>query len=720
MKWLPSNLKARIGGALFLASVVPTLIVGVLAVSQLRSTLSDAARESNLALIASLGSELNTVLQESRRTLDIIAALPAARREGTERRKLLRVVTRREPLLREVYVMDASGHIVDAAGNYAPGLSGRHPASYGGYVTDAYQTGASQVVTVIVEMRDERLQTYGYLCGDIDLAVVSDLMAQTPLPDHAQMFIVDANRRVIAKTPSAQTDSASQAIEAVHSTLAPGSLMTIDDQNRQWLSVYRNMGAYDEFRGLRWGIVLQQQTKYAFANAHRTAAFIGLLTILFIVISVAAGRLMASGLAAPLARLARQADRVADGELAGEPIQGNLPSEVLHLARRFREMAQRVHTSRQELTQRSEQLQQLHDLYSSVVQTLPVGVGATDASGKLVTANPALTQMTGRSLLGVDVSTADAGDVVGSAIARAVSSVLAGGDPVDQTFDRTRLPISLRATDRARMRVAAIGTQPGVVRGAVILLEDLSNEARMEAAVLQSEKLSSVGELAAGIAHEINNPLTAILGYSRLLLEDIPTDSEQYGPMRILADEATRVQGIVRNLLDFSRPGSAEARPVDVNSSLDKILSVMAPQFRKARISVRTQWGDTGMILGDDHKLQQVFVNIAANAVHAMERGGTLNISTGKGPDGVWVRFLDDGPGIPEEILPRIFDPFFTTKGPGRGTGLGLSISYGIVRELGGVIDVRNEPDAGASFLITLPAGAFDEQRSAASASSRR
>ena len=227
-----------------------------------------------------------------------------------------------------------------------------------------------------------------------------------------------------------------------------------------------------------------------------------------------------------------------------------------------------------------------------------------------------------------------------------------------------------------------------------------------QAHLIQSEKLASLGKLAAGVAHEINNPLGGILIYSHLLLEDMDRNSPYYKNLEKIVKETTRCKDIVKGLLEFARPKEPETTSTNINELLDKSLSLVESQSLFQNIRVEKQYApDLPLIVADSSQLQQVFMNIILNAADAMRGEGELKLRTSLDADGRYISidFSDTGPGIKEEDKKKIFDPFFTTKEVGHGTGLGLSISYSIIRKHQGTIEVQSAPGEGATFSVRLP-----------------
>jgi two-component system NtrC family sensor kinase len=212
--------------------------------------------------------------------------------------------------------------------------------------------------------------------------------------------------------------------------------------------------------------------------------------------------------------------------------------------------------------------------------------------------------------------------------------------------------------------------------------------------------------MAAGVAHEINNPLGGILLYSNLVLEDIPPDSPARENMQKIIYQTNRSKRIVQSLLDFARAPTGEMLPLNINSVIDSSLGLVRDQAMFHGIEIKKCLAeDLPEVIGDKSRLEDVFLNLFINAADAMKGGGTLTITTVPGLDNsVKILVSDTGKGIEKKDLPHIFEPFFTTKEPGQGTGLGLPIAYGIVRKHNGLIDAESTPGKGTTFIVSLPA----------------
>lgn len=227
-----------------------------------------------------------------------------------------------------------------------------------------------------------------------------------------------------------------------------------------------------------------------------------------------------------------------------------------------------------------------------------------------------------------------------------------------------------------------------------------------QAQIVQSEKLSAVGQFVAGVAHELNNPLTSVIGFSELL-ESTSTDPKQKERLGHIARNAVRCHKIVHSLLGFSRQHEPERKRVRLDRVADAVLEIVAYDMRVNNVAITRDYApDLPALTGDSHQLQQVVLNIVSNARQALEnfrRDGSIILRTGTEGDRVWLRIIDNGPGISPENLKKIFDPFFTTKPQGKGTGLGLSLSYGIVQEHRGSIRAESQPGVGTTFILEFP-----------------
>jgi two-component system NtrC family sensor kinase len=267
---------------------------------------------------------------------------------------------------------------------------------------------------------------------------------------------------------------------------------------------------------------------------------------------------------------------------------------------------------------------------------------------------------------------------------------------------------------------ARLGRNRDEIASRIKELEELNRKLRQaQDEVIRTEKLASVGRLAAGLAHEIGNPLGSILGYIDVMQQGKATAQQQTEFLGRIEEEIQRIDLILRNLLDYSRPAPVKKEAVEINSVLGPTLEMISSQEKSGGVRIETRFApETLMVQADKNQLKQVFINIILNSFDALGGSGELSVSTrlvrGNEPLGEGLRariaFTDSGSGIPRDKIPLIFDPFYSSKKTGKGTGLGLAISLRIVESFGGTIEVISEPGKGSTFTVILPAAGAKEQ----------
>ncbi|MEQ1353785.1 MAG: ATP-binding protein, partial [Candidatus Acidiferrum sp.] len=352
------------------------------------------------------------------------------------------------------------------------------------------------------------------------------------------------------------------------------------------------------------------------------------------------------------------------------------------------------------LEQKAIEIARLKDFSENIVESLNVGVLAVDLEGLVESWN---TRM--ESLFGV---------VREQAVGRPLNSLLPeelareitarGDEELITGIYKQRLQ-HLGKTLTLNVSITPLVSKSGERIGRLLLFDDVTQRERMEEQMTQTEKLTSLGLLAAGVAHEVNTPLAVISNYIQMLAKQMPDGDPKQAIIEKIVKQTFRASEIVNNLLNFSRTGATEVADIDVNRVVEETLSLVAHPLKTSQIQVVRQFGETlPAVRGSANKLQQVFLNLFLNARDAMPGGGMLEVRTAAHNGSVEVEIADTGAGIPREHIHRIFDPFFTTKASGRGTGLGLSVSYGIIKEHSGKIDVRSTPGKGTSFHVEFPA----------------
>src|SRR5687767_15909287 len=360
----------------------------------------------------------------------------------------------------------------------------------------------------------------------------------------------------------------------------------------------------------------------------------------------------------------------------------------------------------QEQQARASELKLLKEFNESIIESINVGLVAVDLDGRVTRMNSALELILGLArdqAIGKRVE-----DLFSEDFADTLRQVL-GNDRWRLKEIRNIYKIHT-ATFAGRALVLNIAIAPlqdsQEQTGALVVLEDVTSRVRLEEQLQQREKLSSIGLLAAGVAHEVNTPLTGVSSYTQMLLSMLSETDPKHALLLKVRRQAERATNIVNNLLNFSRTGSAEEfNQLNIHRVLDDTLQLLEPQLRRSQIEIVRDYGEElPEVHGNSGKLQQVFTNLILNARDSISNGnGLVTLKTRHGEDGsVVVEVADNGVGIAPEHVAKIYDPFFTTKGVGGGTGLGLAVTYGIVQEHSGHITVLSTPGQGSTFRITL------------------
>jgi PAS domain S-box-containing protein len=288
-------------------------------------------------------------------------------------------------------------------------------------------------------------------------------------------------------------------------------------------------------------------------------------------------------------------------------------------------------------------------------------------------------------------------------------------DPIEQCPHRITMKTKKSASMELYMvndeKYFHVSTSPifnknGELSGSVHIATDITERKQMEQQLIMSDRLASIGELVSGVAHELNNPLTSIIGFSQMIMDN-SAPAEIKDSLNIIYTESQRAAGIVKNLLSFARKHAPVKQPEKIINAIEEVLKLRAYEHHVNNITVKTCYdNDLPDISIDYFQIQQVFLNIIINAENAMltaHKKGILKISAQKIDNNIIIKFIDDGPGIAKKDMPHIFSPFFTTKKDGKGTGLGLSICHRIMTEHNGKIYAESEYGKGTTFILELP-----------------
>ncbi len=362
------------------------------------------------------------------------------------------------------------------------------------------------------------------------------------------------------------------------------------------------------------------------------------------------------------------------------------------------------------LAAKAEQYERLKEFSENIVESINVGILAADLDDRVESWNSRMEAMTGIE------REAALGKTLSSVLPDSLAVHLAAtrGDKRVHQLYKFPLEPAPGAQDNGHVHpepvtvnvaIAPLVTKDGQHIGRLVIFDDVTERENLERRLVQADKLSSIGLLAAGVAHEVNTPLAVISTYAQMLAKQVHGDEPKTRLLDKIAKSTFRASEIVNSLLNFSRTSTTDFEDVDLNRIIRETTALVEHQMEKAGVRISLELEDgLPLIRGNAGKLQQVFLNLLLNGRDAMENGGVLAVRTAAAGTVVRAEVRDTGPGIPRELLNRIFDPFFTTKASRKGTGLGLSISYGIVEEHGGQIVADSRPGEGAVFRLDFPA----------------
>jgi len=365
------------------------------------------------------------------------------------------------------------------------------------------------------------------------------------------------------------------------------------------------------------------------------------------------------------------------------------------------------------LERKVEEFERLKEFSENIVESISVGILAADLDDRVESWNSQVEQLTGISREAA----------VGKRFREVLPSDLCfrldqvkGQTGVHNIYKFTLRPLGVRqpangvnghssvlAESVVNLAVAPLISKDGRQIGRLVIFDDITERSELERRLVQADKLSSIGLLAAGVAHEVNTPLAVISSYAQMLAKQVSGDEGKSKLLEKIAKQTFRASEIVNSLLNFSRVSPTEFEEVDLTRVIRETVGLVEHQFGKAGIAIQADFDASGTVRGNTGKLQQVFLNIILNARDAMDSGGRLSIRTSSDSGALRIEITDTGHGIEPEHLARIYDPFFTTKGAKKGTGLGLAVTYGIVKEHSGHIEVESQPGAGTRFVLEFP-----------------
>lgn len=707
MSGLWGRLKLKVLAFGIVMSVLPLALFGWYGLVAARSAQVEIVQTENRAAarmvaedLARFSAELTTPVALLARVVG--AGLPQA--DPAERERLLHALLRDVPHLEEVAVVDRNGQELSRVSRRELTTGADLPSHAGTPLWRDLAHGRPTLGAVTLDSDGRPLMQVGVPLTDGGGAIIGRASLRSLVANIAavrgsgsvRLHVLDESGRVIGDSDF------SLVLAGSHAQLPPGDTVPYRSVTGE-----QALGASATVPGLPWQVVGETTLDRAMGPVVRLGLeFVGgalVLMALVIALSVVFGLQLTE----PLERLEAGARRVGAGDLAHRVPEGGR-DELGRLVTAFNAMTERIEAQ-------SSALQAERDRLDTVVSAIGAGLVLVDASGTIQWANQTLRQWF-------------PGPLVGRACREVLAWNAADGRPGGHPEGAERQimvggrPRLIRQTAYA-LGVAHPGAHPGAPEPVRLeVLEDVTERRAMEAMVRQSEKLAAVGQLAAGVAHEINNPLAVISAYAedlgdRLREEGaaaLDGDGTLGGYLEQLQVQVQRCKGITTNLLDFARSGATALEPVDPVAVARQTMQLVSPRARRSGVSLRVApEGDVPPVRATRDQLQQVFLNLIANALDAVEAmAGTpeIVVTAAAGPGIVRLSVADNGPGMDPATLERAMEPFFTTKPPGRGTGLGLSTCYGIITGLGGRMHLDSKPGAGTAVAFELPAWAPGEE----------
>ena len=708
--WSTQSLSRQLLAALLFVSLVPLMLSAGLAYWRSAAMVEGYLTEGLGRTADAYAADLDLFLERRRvllRSVPLTGADPAA---------LLDMAVQGDPNLSLLLYLDGAGApVASAGGEVAPWVSEACEAVQrdpGQLMTHAGAGHAHEVVLGV--LRDE-----GVLCGLVSFTLHQDMLSQranSMLGGSA--YIIDRGGTVVCHAfeddePHVSRGEVLAGTAAEVATRAQRWSGTLELPSGAGVPAETDpargegpwLAAYSPASGLPWGGWVEVPRERAAGPLRdwllRTllqAAFIGLL-------AVGLGLVLARRLALPLQEVVGAVRTIGSGQYgASVPVQG--PAEVAELAREFNRMSAALAESYEELDarvrRRTEQLSQARRFSDLLLDTMKERILVIDGAHTIVRANRAALEAYGAEIVGSACSRVHhpEGEDHGDGRPCPTTQVLATGVALSE--ERIR-----QVGDSAEILAVDVYPLPGddgQLRGVVEIARDITDLRRLQARLMQQEKLASLGTLAAGLAHEIGNPL-ASMSSELELLERMWDPEEARASLPVLRDQVRRISGLLRELVDYGRA------PVDTNDTVEPgevvrdVVRLLRhdPRARGVELSIASD-PDVGCICTNRDRLVQVLVNLGLNALDALEGGGHLRFELGKEPaGGLRIEVVDDGPGVPEDVSRQVFDPFFTTKPPGKGTGLGLFVSERIVLGLGGRLELLQREGQGARFAVLLP-----------------
>jgi signal transduction histidine kinase len=692
-------------------SVVPLALFGWYGLESARVAQVEIIQSQNRAAARTVAEQLSQSVYHGVLQLQLLArvdggALPRA--PVAEQERVLYTVLRDLPYLEEVALLDSSGQEQLRISRREVLAGMNHPSQAGTPMWHELQAGKPALGAVTLDVDGRPLFSLGVPLPDgsgalMARATLRDLMSDIPAVrggGDVQIQVADESGRLIGASDFSYVLSGSRAV------LPPEG-----DEPYTSVTGAEALGVTAPVPGVAWQVVGETPLAAGMLPVRHLAVEFAAAALVIMAVVIGLSVVFGLQLTVPVERLEAGARRVGAGELAYRIPEGGL-DELGRLVSAFNQMTARLERQDAALRQERDQL-------DAVVSAIGAGLALIAPDGEVLWANRTLREWAPGEPIGRPCwEVLGRSDCEGCLVATTAGT--AGEGSPGHTCPGPAEGLERQAVIGGRTRLLRHSTHqlaapaPGEP-ARLEVLEDVTDRRAMEAMVRQSEKLAAVGQLASGVAHEINNPLAVISAYAEDLADRIKEEGatalaesgELDAYLNQLQVQVRRCKGITTNLLDFARRGPAEPEPVDAADVARRTAALVASRARKLGIAVTVEMAEgLAPVRATRDHLQQVFLNLVTNALDVLEEkgGGTVTLSGRQDGAQVELAVADDGPGMDEATLERAMEPFFTTKPIGRGTGLGLSTCYGIISGLGGSMSLQSSPGLGTRVRFTLPA----------------
>lgn len=711
----PTRLAVWLAASALLVALVPALLLVGVALRDLTAREQERAAERSAQLARAVAAEVGRFLDAQIIHLTELRISAEAHTGSLPDDEQLKLHLAANPVLRAVMLVNAAGRVVheepedpDLQGSDLSGQPWLRDAWRRGQPTWSAATISSHTgqpaVTLVVPGRT--WSVVGYL----DLVALGEIVERTRTGPVGGVTVLDRDGTVLADRDRRLVGEHASLREV---PLVKRALFGEEGTDLVELEGEARLGSVATVPHTAWVVLVSEPTQAAFAKLERSRLVLLLVLVAGLAVAMLTARLLSQRILRPVRALADHARALAEGQAVPAVAGGTATRfrELDELAHRFDDMAEAVRA-------RERALQASEASYRRIVDSPLVGVARTDRRGRVLFANEALARLLGEP---------GSAQVVGRSMndyyqdpgqrALMVSDVLTAGRS-------TNREVTLRRADgklaTGLLNVALDGeTLIGMVVDITALKQGAAERERLEQQLERAQRVEAVGRLAGGVAHDLNNVLTAIIGFAHMLAEAVPPGHEERESVDGILEAAGRAAGLTRSLLAFSRKQPLQPRPVDLRELVRGVAGMLRRLLGEDVEFVLDLPEEPLVAVVDPARLEQVLVNLGTNARDAMPGGGRLTVAAaratldpaeaaGLGLDGAgpWARLTvrDTGQGMSEEVQRQAFEPFFTTKGTGKGTGLGLSIVHGIVRQHGGAVAVESRPGEGATFTIWLPA----------------